>query len=547
MGIYRILTVVWIFTIFSCGSTSQEEKESSRDSIIEKRLAKLNQPRPLIHNNDGCDVIYFPKAEKYSRENFLQKRTAGLLGSDVSTISFCPTSSGFGNFTYPTKVGEVFTKQGGDYDIRPTDRNLTAEMLEDQTDPIALNVEFAEKHGLEFFFSNRMNDTHDASHREDKPYLLWTEFKENNPEYLFGSIGERLPHGRWSSLSFDHPEVREKCVEIFEEVCNTYAVDGIELDFLRHFEYFASVARGEYASANQVELMTQMIRDIRKVADEAGHKRGKPILLLIRVPTDPDYAKKAGVDYQQWVAEGLVDIVVGSCYFRLAYWKNFIKIGENSPVKVYAGLSESRVKEEHPLLVRQQNAVFRARAAAAWQAGVDGIYSFNEYNTRVKYLSEIGEAEKLNHTNNLYFVTYRDYTADRYLKGGNDYFQLPRLSPSPGNHQVLEPGVQNKFTLELGAESEPAEIYVLTYTKDMDPSQLEVSIQDQVLTFVKTNESGLSVFKVSQSDWKGLDQIDCTIQVKSGAGQGQLKDVALFFCRSPEDLELQPLIEFCRS
>ncbi|GAA5221323.1 family 10 glycosylhydrolase [Membranihabitans marinus] len=533
--------------LMSCTSADKNNRSTISDieAYREQRDEKLNQPRPLIHNNDGCDVIYFPTKELYTAENYLDKRTDGLIGTDVTTISFCPTASGFGNFTYNTKVGEVFSKNGFDYGIHEDSRNLTAEMIAKGTDPLEINSNFADLHDFEFFFSNRMNDTHDASHRKDKPYLLWTEFKENNPEYLFGKIGERLPNGRWSSLNFDHKEVRDLCVQFFKEVCDNYPVDGVELDFLRHFELFESVGRGGVASQKQLDLLTEMVREIRTVTEEAGMKRGRPILVLIRVPTSAEYAKKAGADYQRWIDEELVDIVVGSCYFRLEYWEDFARLGDDKKVKIYAGLSESRVLDEHPLLKRQQNAVFRARAAAAWEAGIDGIYSFNEYNTRVKYLSQIGTPSKLQNTNNLYFVTYRDYTADRYLKGGNDFFKLPILSPSKGKYKDLN---QQKMELniELGDESTQSVTYAIVYTENADPNKLEIAINGNSIEFVKSSTDGISLYKVNQADLKaGKNNIE--LQYTGAANRdAKIRDLALFFCRDTEDLEMRSLIQFCQ-
>lgn len=541
-GVIGMLAGSFLFS--SCNNEGKQGLVSSLEEYRELRTAKLNKARPLIHNNDGNDVIYYPIDEEYSVDKFLDKRSRGLIGTDVTTISYCPIASGFGNFTYDTKVGEVLVKHGYEFGIREQDRNITAEMLAEGTDPLKVTVEFAQKHGFEVFFSNRMNDTHDAAHRADKPYFLWTEFKEKHPEFLFGSIGEKLPNGRWSSVDFAHKEVRDLCVQFFKEVCDNYDVDGVELDFFRHFELFKTVGRGGIASQKEVDMLTDMVREIRKVTEEAGMKRGKPILVLTRVPTSPEYAKQAGVDIEQWIDEGLVDIVVGSDYFRLDFWQNFAKLGEGKNVKMYAGLSESRVRDEHPLLVRQQNAVFRARAAAAWEAGLDGMYSFNEYNTKVKYLREIGHYDKLKNTNNLYFVTYRDARASRYLKDGDDFFKTPRLSPTPGTHKNFDSAPFN-FDVELGDESSSAKIYALVYADNVQSDHLMVKINDAETKFKKATDDGLYVFEVDQASVKpGINKLYIANQGKSGGDQ-LLKDAALFFCRDKDDAEMQQLIALC--
>ncbi|WP_332456353.1 hypothetical protein [Petrimonas sp.] len=533
-----IVSLSFLFGIAVCCNNS---RISSLEKYRELRSEKLNEPRSVIHNNDGCDALYFPIDKEYSAQNFLDIRTSNLIGTGVKTISYCTIASGFGNFTHRTEVGDVLLKHGYEFGINEETRNITSEMIDNGTDPLQVHVEFARENGFEIFWSNRMNDTHDASHRKDKPYFLWSKFKENNPQYLFGDIGERLPNGRWSSVDFTHQEIRNLCIKFYEEVCNNYNVDGVELDFLRHFELFETVGRGGVASKEQRDMLTDMVYQIRKVTEEAGMKRGNPILVLTRIPTSVEYAKKAGIDIERWIEEGLVDIVVGSCYFRLDYWENFAKLGNNKDVKMYAGLSESRVKEEHPLLKRQQNSVYRARAAAAWEAGLDGIYSFNEYDTRSKYLSQIGNPEILKTTNNLYFVTYRDYTADRYLAGGNDYFNTPRLSPTPGNQRSFVDTPLN-FNIELGNESYDANVSILLYAEGIKSEDLVVKINDTFATFKNATAEGLFIFEVDQKTIQpGINRLFIDKKgVKSN--HQKLKDAAVFFCREKNDPEMKGLI-----
>uniref|UniRef100_UPI003217CA2C hypothetical protein n=1 Tax=uncultured Draconibacterium sp. TaxID=1573823 RepID=UPI003217CA2C len=540
-----LLILTYSIILTSCNSVDKKNNSiNSIEKYRELRAEKLNKPRRLIHNNDGCDVFYFPINEKYTVTNFLSKRTAGLIGTDVSTISFCPTASGFGNFTHNTKAGELLVKHGFEFGRNEDSRNITAEMLADGTDPLNINVEFARDNGFEIFWSNRMNDTHDAVHRADKPHHLWTKFKENNPQFLYGDVGEVLPHGRWSSVDFTHQEVRDRCVQFYKEVCENYDVDGVELDFFRHLNLFENVGRGEVASQEQLDMLTDMVSKIRKVTEEAGMKRGNPILVLMRMPTLPEYVKGAGIDIERWIEEGLVDIVVGSGYFRLDFWQNFAKLGKKGDVKIYAGFSESRVKEEHPLLVREQNSVFRARAAAAWAAGLDGIYSFNEYNTRAKYLYEIGYPEKLAKTNNLYFVTYRFKNAAKYLKNGNDYYKMPILAPTPGNHQKFNSEPFN-FAIELGDESANANVYALIYAENVDSANLAVKINGSEAKFKKALDSGLYIFEVDQASVKsGINEL--YIAAEASDKDKVLKDAALFFCRDLEDMEMRKLISVCK-
>lgn len=288
-------------------------------------------------------------------------------------------------------------------------------------------------------------------------------------------------------------------------------------------------------------MLTSMVTEIREMTERVGMKRGKPILVLVRIPDSVEYCRGVGIDIETWMAKGLIDIIVGSGYFRLNRWKYLVELGHKNGVKVYAGLSESRVKNESPHLIRFQNAVYRARAAAAWQAGVDGIYSFNEYNTRSRYLREIGEPEKLDKTNNLYFVTYRNGNENAYLKNGDRFANLTILSPE--NPLVLksEPAV---FQLEVGNESTPAKIALTLYSKDGEPEHIKASLNDTELKYLKKTEDGLVIFDVPFKSVKpGMNTL--TIQYNDNLKPLTLLDAAILFYRDEEEPETKELAKIC--
>jgi hypothetical protein len=563
----RLLSIVVLLGIFSCKFSKTENKRiTSIKEFRELRLAKLNQSRPLIHNNDGCDALYFttntkirdnvhPRLMKDTIEgdyelsipNFLDLRTAGLKGSDVTTISYCTICSGFGLFTYNTKIGEILTRHPSD--IMPGTINVVPEFLKLNTDPLKITVQFAHENGFEFFWSNRVNDTHDVEHRSEKPHLLFPKFKEEHPEFLFGSIGERLPHGRWSAVDFSHAEIRKLCVQFYTEVCKNYDVDGIELDFFRHMFLFKNVGKGETATEEQLDMLTDMVTQIREMTEKAGMKKGKPILVLARVPDSFEYCRRVGIDLENWMKLGLVDIVVGSDYFRLNAWDYFVNDCHKYGVKVYAGLSEPRVNKEHPDLIRLQNSMYRAQAAAAWQAGVDGIYSFNEYNTRSQYLREIGNPDKLGDKNNLYFITYRNGNPNSYLKNGIEYAKLPLLSPVNPLTIKSEP---LKLMVEIGNESKPSKVFLVLYSSGIEPKYLKVNMNDAQAVYKKSTKDGLIIFEVSQNSIQpGKNNLSVSINDLSKKGKEKnitaptLLDAAILFYRNADDPELKALTDLC--
>ena len=317
-------------------------------------------------------------------------------------------------------------------------------------------------------------------------------------------------------------------------------MDGIELDFFRHLYLFKEVARGAVATAEQLTMLTDMLTQIREMTERVGMKKGKPILVLVRIPDSIDYGRGVGIDIETWMEKGLVDMIVGSDYFRLNFWDYLVAMGHRYGVKVYAGLSEPRVQNEHPALVRLQNPVYRARASAAWQAGVDGLYIFNEYNTRSRYLKEIGNAGKLEHKNNLYFVTYRNGNPNSYLKNGRDYSAIPILTPV--NPRVLE-SAPVSFQLEIGNENTPARTALILYLKEGAPEWIKASLNNTDLNYLKKTNDGLAVFEVPAGSVKpGINTLN--IGLKQG-NPATLLDAALFFYRDADDPDMKELTAIC--
>jgi len=535
----RVYIIIFYF-IFSCNPSSKKEGNIAIPSIEEYRelrRAKLNKSRPVIHNNDGCDSYLFPDEQNFSIQNFLNYRTKGLKDSDVSTISYCTITSSFGQFTHNTQFGELLTLTHK----RPGKKNITPEFIKLGTDPLKVTCKYAHENGFEIFWSNRINDTHDSGHRPENPYERWSKLKTEHPEYLFGSIGEKLPHGRWSAVDFSHQEIRDLCVQYYTEVCENYNVDGIELDFFRHLYLFGDVARGGIATASQLEMMTDMLSQIREMTERVGMKKGKPILVLIRIPDSVEYCLGVGIDLEKWMENGLVDIVVGSGYFRLNPWEYLVELGNKYGVKVYAGLSEPRVTKEYPLLKRLQSPVYRARSAAALQAGVDGLYIFNEYNTRSKYLSEIGNKVKLKNKNNLYFVTYRNANPNSYLKNGYDYSNIPILTPS---NTVILDAKPLALSLELGDESIQAKIALILYSQGGNPGTVKAHFNGTELKFKKTTDEGLSVFEILSEVVKPGEN-DLELSYVPTQNPLTLLDAAILFFRNPDESDIKELAALC--
>ena len=485
---YIFLTT--LYTILVAGLAAAPIKNI--DEYRKLRREALDKPRAVIYNNDGCDSYLYPKSKlPFSIDKFLKLRTTPLVGTDITTISYCTLSSSFGQFTHNTKAGEFLLNTHK----RKGRVNVTPEFAKLKTDPLKEVIKFAHANRMEVFWSNRFNDTHDSGHRPYKPYERWSKLKQAHPEYLMGKCGQRFPNGRWSAMDFTHEEVRNLAVKYITEVCKNYDVDGIEIDFFRHLYLFKSVVKGGKASLGELKMLTDTFREIRSMTERIGMRRGRPILVAIRIPDSVEYCRELGIDLRKWLRDGLIDIIIGSGYFRLNDWEYLVKLGHKYNVKVYAGLSEPRVKNQHPLLKRHNKLTYRARAAEALQAGVDGIYLFNQFSVsspKMGYIREIGSNKKLSKTNKLHFITYRNGNPSRDLRNGIRHQKMKILAPGKA---LCLGSVPLSYSIFVGDESAAKSSNLILYGHSLVPGTLSLALNGTKLKFIR-NSKGLLYYDV---------------------------------------------------
>ncbi|MBT3286279.1 MAG: family 10 glycosylhydrolase [Victivallales bacterium] len=442
--------IFWIVvTIMVAGAWTAAAAPISLDQLRAQRKKLAFRKRGLLVNNDGCDVLYYPAKDELTAQSFLDRRTTALAGTQIGTISYCTISSGFSHFTHDTKVGTVLTRQSADYGILPHMRNITGELIAQGADCLKLVTDYAHKNNMEAFWAMRMNDTHDVAHHPDKPYLLYPPLKVEHPEWLVGEPIKRTPHGRWSSVNYALPEIRDLSFRYIEEVCKNYDVDGIELDYFRHMCYFKSTAMGGKASDEERALMTGFMHRVRTMTEEVGAARGRPIVIAIRVGDSTEFNHGMGLDVEQWLKDGLLDILVTTGYFRFNRWDYTINLARKYGVAAYPGMSESRIRGETRF---RRNSVpgYRGRAVNAWVAGADGLYFFNKFDPNWALWKELGSLDTLLGKEKYYFVSIRHDRPDRFLKGASAMRKLPSLGP--GRSIALKPDAPRTTEIMIGED-----------------------------------------------------------------------------------------------
>ena len=387
---------------------------------------------------DEADGVSIP-------DKFLARRCQGLLGSQVDTVSCC--TGVFNLYYHQSQESELLREHGvyvkaADYVPGAITRYWSQALIERGKDGLQLKIEFCRRHHLEVFWSMRMNDQHDSA------YPSWlSQWKIDNPSCLMGKrpTGEPTADGNpypealvsaesgyfpycgasWTLLNYEHPTVRNKALAILTDVCSRYDIDGVELDFYRHPAYFRPQLLGQPVSAAHAELMTGLLREIRRMTEAQAARRGRPLLIAVRVPDSVGFAREIGLDFPQWLAEDLIDILIGGCYHHFEPWETMVAVAKRHDAPFYACLSNSRLDDPAFPGRNQDNAVWRGEAWRAWQAGVSGIHTFNLFDPHSPLFREMGDPATLAGRPRRYQHKPEACPGetDEYLKGGSRFIK----------------------------------------------------------------------------------------------------------------------------
>ncbi|MAE66024.1 MAG: hypothetical protein CMJ18_17265 [Phycisphaeraceae bacterium] len=299
-------------------------------------------------------------------------------------------------------------------------------------DHYRLNVEQVHRQDMRCFASLRMNDNH-----EDDELRIWfgrSRFKQENPRLLIGGplfTRNTKYHTNYTwSFNYAMPEVRRLYLDVIESACSKYDIDGIELDFGKAPRVFR---HGE--AHRGAPLLNEFMREARALTRRYAKQKDKPVALMARGPGTIGGALSEGFDYETWIREELIDILVPmSCSYLNSEndIAGHVALAEGTNVKIYGGL-ELKTYHHSPCHGIE---MLRAVAANALHDGASGIYLFNYDCHREKRgpddtftdlerqaLSDLHDPEVLARRSKLFFVT----PDPGWIPEGDFARQLPRM------------------------------------------------------------------------------------------------------------------------
>lgn len=150
------------------------------------------------------------------------------------------------------------------------------------------------------------------------------------------------------------------------------------------------------------------------MAYREGNRRGRPILVAVRVPMTVEKCRHIGIDIERWLKEDLLDVLItGGGYVPFTMpTSQLVELGHAHDVPVYPTISWSglnRPSDSSGFLGRfawHRTQAWRGAAANALDAGADGIYIFNHFPNEPKdpVFITVGDRKTLAGLNKLFIV-----------------------------------------------------------------------------------------------------------------------------------------------
>jgi hypothetical protein len=379
-------------------------------------------PRPrhttklIVVNDDGFSGFF---SGTYRTADDLRRQVHRIADTPVGVLEWCFSSGSRANF--PARSTELIGADVTEFPRRAD--KVVAETLrrlaDEGTDTLAVVAAACRETGLACYASYRMNGDYNATWMgETLPRMFNSRFWWAHPEFrVRGKAGEdRI------KLSYAFPEVRAFKLALLREAA-ARDIDGLNLDFLRHPDFFGyeePLIRAFTAQHGldprtlpaddprwfrlRAEIMTGFVRDVRKILGEAGAAKGRRLGLSARL--DWKDHKAWGCDLETWLREGLLDYVVlaqrslGGYAFDLApfvaaargrgcavlFGEEAITTGNDLTAQEDKLVAEGKMKP--PQRGTLSLADYRTRAARWYAAGADGVHLFNE--SRLEVFRELG-------------------------------------------------------------------------------------------------------------------------------------------------------------
>ena len=343
-------------------------------------MARAGRPRVIQMNDDSILFNKYCITERPKAKD-LEDMVDVFAAANVDTLTHCVHSRW--QAMYDSRLVEVAGELTPE-EVRPWEWThywqwyaCLARLIAEGNDPPEVIARRCHEHGMNFLPSLRLNDQH-GMHPHEGHY---GSFRRDHPEWIVGN----------KAMDYGVPEVRGHVLRVVRELAELYDIDGLDLDFMRWPIYF----KGDEVKAN-TPLMTDFIGEIRSILDEAGKRRGRHMLLSIRVPLKIGEGQVAhgapldvhdveclgiGLDVRTWIKKGFIDMLCPMDFFHTD-WQTMIEnmaewhaLKDGTECGLYPTIHSLAWKDYgHPYISSES---YRGAAHSYYLHGADGITLYN--------------------------------------------------------------------------------------------------------------------------------------------------------------------------
>ena len=431
-------------------------------------VSTVTRPKPrLMYYTDGrhpLTYMYEPPMQKEECEAAVDE----LAGTPIEALMFC---LGDGRtMLHDTKVGELWGHAVDKWPhliFRRAHQNVKG-LIERGHDPLRVVCDRAHKNGI-LLYPTLLVQLESGERGRSGYSIRSSNFRLDNKQLDIGGRGDLDPSfPGYNCADFKHQRVRDERFAIIEEVLTNYPVDGFELH-LNFWPYYFHPREIEEGRA----IMTQWISKVHEAVKRSGSSRE----LVISIPASVATCLSRGLDPEEWIRQGIVDVLVAQKPARpelmdpnstlIVYedWllediRSLVEVARGSDCRVHAAI-DSHLGSDR--IAEAPIEMTRAAACNYWDQGIEGLY-VSQWHGNWPY--EASFYEKLRE------LPFPDIMARK-----DKFYHIPTLSG-----RYTKPGLTTQLPATLTV-NRPVELQ-LTITDDL-PRWDEVGHVHEVLLRIR--------------------------------------------------------------
>ncbi len=452
--------------------------------------ATRGQPRApfkTLYSNDTTNITSCASPYHQRGEPFTDERLRATI-DEAKGVDAHLLQPGLGwipwwqSDIYPSEEHYGFYQR--EYGIKP---NSFGRYLLDGGDIVRTFVEHCRKVGVAPFISYRLNDGHMVRELEKAlqrgvPSQNMSRFYwDNYQKYRLGSDANDWSQGVFNWV---YPEVRDHKLAFIREICGKYEIAGLELDFMRHPDYFRVQ---ETTGPERRTIMTDFVRRAREILDRTA-RPGQYRWLCVRVPALLEAHDAPGIDLAGFVRAGVDMVNLSSSYFtcQATDLPRVRKLLPDTPL--YLEMTHTPMTGKAlsgsgtQVYQRTTDQQFYTTAHLAYAQGADGVSLFNFVYYREHQLPEMGPFHEPP-----FHVLPRLADRDWLARQPQWYFLAAIRNKSRDRTRRLQATVQPNASRRFALEMAPTEhqhrdgVLRLMTAEPADPAAWQVSLNGVAL------------------------------------------------------------------